>query len=94
MVFLQFMDDDFNRGMQTKEKIQAWFNTLQIISYILFIFLLVILFFQFKWKYYLVSSIVLILSTRYLNPMMVNYNLYKAQRQEIFGSGPTIDKTL
>jgi len=89
MVFLQFMDDDFNRGIQTKEKIQYWFNMVQIIAYLLIALLLVVPFFQFKWKYSLLAGIVVVLSTRYLNPMTANYNLYKAQKQSLFGGGPT-----
>ena len=94
MLFLQFIDDDFNKGMQTKQKIQTWFNTAQIIAYLLLISFIVVLFFQFKGKYIAIACIVLLLSTRFLNPMMVNYNLYKAQRQDIFGSGPTISGTV
>jgi hypothetical protein len=90
MVFLQFNDDDFNRGIQTKEKIQGWFNSLQIIAYLLILSLIVVLFFQFKGKYIVIACIVLLLLTRFLNPLMANYNLYKAQRQDIFGSGPNI----
>ena len=88
MVFLQFMDDDFKRGMQTKEKIQSWFNIVQIISYLLLLVALVVPFFQFRWNYSLSAVIIILLSTRYLNPMLSNYNLYKAQRQSIFGGGP------
>jgi hypothetical protein len=29
--------------------------------------------------------------TRFFNPIMVNYKLYKAQKQSIFKSGPTKD---
>ena len=82
------MDDDFKRGMQTKEKIQSWFNIVQIISYLLLLVALVVPFFQFRWNYSLSAVIIILLSTRYLNPMLSNYNLYKAQRQSIFGGGP------
>lgn len=87
-VFLQFMDNDFQRGIRTKEKIQYWFNIAQIIAYFFIISLVVVLFFQFKGKYIVVACIVLLLLTRLLNPMVVNYNLYKAQKQSIFGGGP------
>ena len=90
MVFLQFMDDDFNRGMQTKEKFQNWFNTFQVCAYLLILFLIVVPFFQFEWKTTIVVCIILLLLTRFLNPMMSNYNVYKAQRQSIFGGGPNI----
>lgn len=87
-VFLQFMDDDFTRGIKTKEKFQFLFNTTQFIAYSLLILLMVVLFFQLNHKYSVVVLIILLLSTRYLNPMMTNLNLYKAQRQAIFDSGP------
>ena len=94
MVFLQFMDDDFNRGMKTKEKIQTLFTFTQVIMYILLLtaFILLVPFFQLKWKNVLIILIVLILLTRYLNPIGANYNLYKAQKQFIFGGGPNIKK--
>jgi len=89
MVFLQFMDDDFKRGMQTKEKIQFWFNNAQFIAYSLLILLMVVLFFQLN--YIIVAFIILLLSTRYLNPMMATLNLYKAQRQSLFGYGSHVN---
>jgi len=93
MVFLQFMDDDFKRGMQTKEKIQVWFNNAQFIAYSLVILLMVVLFFQLNYKNSIVVLIILLLCTRYLNPMMANFNLYKAQRQALFGGGLHIVET-
>jgi len=93
MVFLQFMDDDFKRGMQTKEKIQFLFNNAQFIAYSLVILLMVVLFFQLNYKNSIVALIILLLCTRYLNPMMANFNLYKAQRQTLFGGGLKIVET-
>lgn len=94
MVFLQFMDDNFERGMKTKEKIQTIFTITQIIMYILLLstFILLVPFFQFSRKRILITLIVLILLTRYLNPIAANFNLYKAQKQSIFGGGPNIKK--
>lgn len=94
MVFLQFMDDNFERGMKTKEKIQTIFTTTQIIMYFLLLstFILLVPFFKFNGKWILITLIVLILLTRYLNPIAANFNLYKAQKQSIFGGGPNIKK--
>jgi len=86
MVFLQFIDDDFERGIKTKEKIQVWFNYTQIIAYLLILTLCVVPFFQFRGKYIIITTIVLLLLTRFLNPMMANYNLYKGQRQALFSN--------
>jgi hypothetical protein len=39
-------------------------------------------------RYYFFLIIVLFWLTRFLNPFIANFNLYKAQRQSIFGAGP------
>ena len=92
MVFFQFMDDDFERGMQTKKKIERIFYMTQIIVYCLIAFTIVFMAAS-EWRYKsAVAFIVLILwLTRLLNPITYNYNLYKAQKQSIFGGGPTKD---
>jgi hypothetical protein len=95
MVFLQFMDDDFDRGIETKNKIENWFNLSQIFFYflflILFLFLFLFLFLKIRHipTFNLISLIIFIgvlWLTRFLNPMMANYNLYKAQKQSIFAN--------
>jgi hypothetical protein len=92
MVFFQFMDDDFDRGMQTKKKIERIFYMTQIIMYCLIAFTIVFMVAS-EWRYKsAVAFIILFLwLTRLLNPITYNYNLYKAQKQSIFGGGPTKD---
>jgi hypothetical protein len=94
MVFFQFMDDDFDRGMQTKKRIEELFTNAQIMMYIL-IGLVVLCMVITKGQSHLVLAfafiVLLLFLTRLLNPIVANYNLYKAQKQSIFGGGPTND---
>jgi len=90
MVFFQFMDNDFHKGMQTKKEIEKLFDQVQLIMYALFLVaILTIGFTSWPYKNYLGFVILLIWLTRFLNPIKVNYNLYKAQKQSIFGGGPS-----
>ena len=90
MVFFQFMDDDFDRGMVTKKKIEQLFNATQLIMYVLLVAaILIASFSEWRYKNVLVIAILLLWLTRLLNPITYNYNLYKAQKQSIFGGGPT-----
>jgi hypothetical protein len=89
MVFFQFIDNDFEHGMQTKKKIEQLFYVAQLIMYAL-IALIVCLLTLTKWRYRIIIAIILLLLflTRLLNPITANYNLYKAQKQSLFGGGP------
>jgi hypothetical protein len=89
MVFLQFMDTDFERGMKTKERIESLFNISQKIMYsLLIIMILLLLFSKSNMKYYFMIFVIMLFLSRFINPMTVNYNLYKAQKQSLFGGGP------
>ena len=90
-VFLQFMHDDLEKGLAAKRKIEALFNAAQIIMALLIIMAIIVLFFKWKYKYVFSLAIVGLFLTRYLNPIVANYNLYKAQKQSIFGTGPPAD---
>lgn len=88
-VFLQFMDTDFERGMKTKAKIENMFNISQKIMYLLLIIMLLLLIFsKSKMKYYFTLFVIMVFLSRFINPMTVTYNLYKAQKQSMFGGGP------
>jgi len=95
MVFFQFMDDDFEKGMETKKEIEKIFERAQILMYILIalgIFLACSTTSLLgPYKNYIALLILLLWLTRFLNPITVNYNLYKAQKQSIFGGGPNKD---
>ena len=89
MVFFQFMDDDFERGMTTKRKIENIFNATQFIMYGLFLIVLV-LYTMTDWKYRhaVAITVFIIWLIRFLNPISANYKIYKAYKQSIFGGGP------
>jgi hypothetical protein len=93
-VFLQFMDDNFEKGMKTKKKTENLFNILQTFMYVL-ISLAILQFFLYKSAYnYPIIIIVFILwALRFLNPISTNYNLCKTQKQLIFNEGPPKDIT-
>ena len=89
MVFLQFMDTDFDRGMKTKERIEYLFSISQKIMYsLLIIMILLLIFSKSKMKYYFMIFVIMVFLSRFINPITVNYNLYKAQKQSLFGGGP------
>lgn len=90
MVFFQFMDDDFLHGMQVKKNIEQLFNIAQIIMYgLILLSILLVSFSKWNYRYIFLLTVVLIFLIRLFNPITVNYNLYKAQKQTIFGGGPT-----
>jgi hypothetical protein len=89
MVFLQFMDTDFKRGMKTKERIENLFNMAQKIMYsLLIIMILLLLLSGSNMKYYFMIFVIMVFLSRFINPITVNYNLYKAQKQSLIGGGP------
>jgi hypothetical protein len=89
MVFLQFMDTDFERGIKTKERIEKIFNISQIIMYLLISIMFILLIIsKSTMKYYFMVFIIFLFLSRFINPINVNYNLYKAQKQSVFGGGP------
>ena len=90
MVFFQFMDNDFEKGMQTKKEIEQMFAKAQIVFYILIVLgIYLVGFSEWSGRNYVGVFILLLWLTRFLNPITANYNLYKAQKQSIFGGGPT-----
>lgn len=88
MVFLQFMHDDLDEGIRIKQRIEILFVLAQFVMYILLISSIVVLFSKWKFGYHYVAIVVAIWLTRYLNPIVANYNLFKGQKQQIFGGGP------
>jgi len=88
MVFLQFLHDDFEKGLKTQSQIESIFIILQYFFYLVIILCIVILTFYPKKSIYLIPLILLFL-TRFMNPMVVNYNLFKIQKQDILGASST-----
>lgn len=92
MVFFQFMDDNFERGMETKKTIEKIFTGAQIVMYVLLLIMLYVLFNTTStYKTAITVTILLLWLTRCLNPITANYNLYKGQKQLLFSDGPTKD---
>jgi type IV secretory pathway VirB6-like protein len=88
MVFLQFMHDDLDEGIKIKQRIETLFILTQFIIYILLISIIVVLFSKWNFKYHYIAIVIAIWLTRYLNPMIANYSLYKGQKQQMFGGAP------
>jgi hypothetical protein len=79
--------------MQTKTTIENIFNGVQILIYFLFI-MVILNFLLFKYKPYVFLFVVFLFwSLRFLNPITANYNLYKSQKQLLFGGGPNEDNS-
>lgn len=89
MVFFQFMHEDFKKGMAAKKRIEFLFNTIQILMFLAIVTSIILLFSAFRYKYTIALIVLGLFLTRYLNPIVVNYGLYKAQKQFIFGAGPS-----
>ena len=91
MVFFQFMDDDFEHGMQTKQEIETIFNRAQLIMYILIGLAAFIYLMKSSFRYPFLLFVLFIFLIRVFNPIIANYKLYKAQKQAIFKEGPSKD---
>lgn len=91
MVFFQFMDDDFERGMATKREIEEIFNRAQIMMYVLIGLAMLIGLTKSSYRYPFIIFVLCIFLIRIFNPIVINYKLYKAQKQSIFKEGPSKD---
>jgi len=90
MVFFQFMDDDFERGMQTKQAIERIFDQSQYAMYALLLAAFLLLSFtQWSYRFFFLFLVLFVFLLRLFNPLNTNYKLYKAQMQGIFKEGPT-----
>jgi hypothetical protein len=90
MVFFQFMDDDFERGMQTKQAIERIFDQAQYAMYALFLVAFLLLSFtQWSYRFFFLFMVLFFFLLRLFNPLNTNYKLYKAQMQSLFKEGPT-----
>jgi hypothetical protein len=95
MVFFQFMDDDFEHGIQTKREIEKIFDIAQIVMYAL-ILLAIFLVGSTQWSYRFLFAfcVLFIFLLRIFNPIIANFKLYKGQKQSLFGGGPSMEKGL
>jgi hypothetical protein len=91
MVFFQFMDDDFDRGMQTKREIERIFDIAQMVMYGLIIIAAALFLTKSSYSFTFLFFVLFVFFIRIFNPIIVNYKLYTAQKQSIFKDGPTKD---
>jgi hypothetical protein len=81
LVFYQFLHDDFNTGMETKELIENVFNTVQYIFIVLLVIGIIIYYIDIKYGSIYFSLLILLFFTRMLNPLYVNNSFMKAKKQ-------------
>lgn len=87
MVFFQFLHNDFKKGMQTKVFIERLMNFMQLF-FILTVFgiIFMIMYYpKFKYRSYVIYTVLILYLLRFINPLSTNYSLYKAQKQQIWG---------
>ncbi len=85
MVFLQFLHEDFDKGNSLKSTIEYGFSFTQFIFCLLFLIILVCFAFQLKDRFKILTVILLLFSTRFINALNTSYTLYNAQKQSLFG---------
>ena len=85
MVFIQFMHSDFNSGMKAKKIIEFLFVATQIVFFSIFISAITSLIYKkYSFSCLLFFVFLILLLSRFLNPLYTNYNLYKGYRQMFF----------
>lgn len=95
MVFFQFMADDFSEGLETKLQIEQLFKRAQMMMYgLILLAILLLAFTQWHYKYMVFIGVLLIFFLRLLNPIAVNYGLYKAQKQSLFNDGTEMEEDI
>tara|TARA_Y200000002_G_C22640529_1_gene646737 strand:- start:1186 stop:1506 length:321 start_codon:yes stop_codon:yes gene_type:complete len=85
MVFLQYLHEDFDKGSSLKSIIEYGFSFTQLLFTILILIILVCFAFRLKDRFKILTVILLLFSTRFINALNTNYTLYNAQKQSIFG---------
>ena len=85
MVFLQFLHEDFDKGSSLKSTIEYGFSFTQLLFTIMILIILVCFAFRLKDRFEILTVILLLFSTRFINALNTNYTLYNAQKQSIFG---------
>ena len=87
VIFMQFMHPDFEAGKRAKELIEVLFFLTQAVAMILYTLAAYVLFQpRSTARTVILVAATLFFASRFLNPLFVNYDLYKAYRQQILGS--------
>jgi hypothetical protein len=85
MVAFQFMHPDFDKGMKTKKHLETMFNFAQYLFLFLFLFSLILFSINKTIGIFMLISIGMLFNTRFLNPLGVQYQHWKAVKQMIRG---------
>lgn len=85
MVTIQFMHENFNKGMKAKKHFECLINLSQYLFLLLTIISLIIFYFNKIIGIIMLCIIGMLFSTRFLNPLGVQYQQWKATKQMIFG---------
>jgi hypothetical protein len=84
MVTFQFMHEDYESGMKAKNHIESLINLAQYIFIILFILSLLIFSVNKVLGILMLIIVGSLFNTRFLNPMGVQYQQWKATKQLLF----------
>lgn len=93
IVFFQFMHKDHVKGMRLKHLIESCCMITQILFIIGFVWMLYALIFKGPIKYVIFILFWGLLFTRFLNPLYVNYNCYKAYMQMFLGKDSLLSQS-
>ena len=85
MVVFQFMHPYFDEGMKVKKHIETMINFAQYLFILLFILGLILFSINNIVGLILIISVGMLFNTRFLNPLGVQYQHWKAAKQIIFG---------
>jgi hypothetical protein len=93
IVFFQFMHKDHVKGMRIKHLIESSCMITQILFIVGFVWILYALIFKGPIKYVIFILFWGLLFTRFLNPLYVNYNCYKAYMQMFLGKDSLLSQS-
>ena len=83
MVCFQFLHNDFETGMKVKNQIENMMSLIQLLFVCAFIISFIIMTYNKKVGLILLVVLVLLYSTRLLNPISTQYSLWKSQKQAL-----------
>ena len=88
VVFFQFIHMDFDKGMQVKKAIEIAYTMAQLLTISIGILITYLLYnMKSRYKYIIAFIAYGVWLTRFLNPLYVNYNCFKAYKQIFLGEG-------
>ena len=81
MVFLQYLHEDYDKGMTLKNNIEIVFTITQYVVFLLILSSIISLAFNYKYKNQILIALLFVVISRFLNAIVSNYNLFNAQKQ-------------